>query len=172
MSTLISQAISGCFFFSQWENKGLVFKILPNLIRGIPDNVLCHLHLISQICCFSPLFSSELLSLELCLCRWPCRSVHRAALCHRGWRAGWRAASLSGWWQSLWWNAGPGRAGREEWKGVGCCSAPPGAASPSLLMVSAASQDQWLRQGGFFFLCWPHFVQDEIHIYPPPHEDR
>lgn len=45
----------------------------------------------------------------------------------------------------------------------------PGAASPSLLMVSGASQDQWLREGGF---CWPHFVQDEIHIYPPPHEDR
>lgn len=136
----------------------------------------------SDLLFFFPFFS-ELLSLELCLCRWPSRSVHRAALCHRGWRAG----GLSGWWQSLWWNAGQGEdGGRSVWGGGGggsrrepewevrvhgwvAAQPQPGAASPSLLMVSGASQDQWLREGGF---CWPHFVQDEIHIYPPPHEDR
>lgn len=114
---------------------------------------------------------SKLLSLELCLCRWPWRGVHRAALCHCGWRVGGCLASGKVCGGTL------GRDSRVEgvtlaggWIGRGVVAQHClGAASPSLLMVSGASQDQWLCEGGF---CWPHFVQDEIHIYPPPHEDR
>lgn len=150
------------------------FKILPKLISGVPDNALCHLHMISQICCFfshplGPLISGVVsVSLAMSQCSQSCSlspwPEGGRPLCLPGCLAGWLVAELV---VEHW-----ARQHRVGGVGAGRCSAPPGAASPSLLMLSGASQDQWLRQGvrfSFFLsFCRPHFVEDEIHIYPSP----
>lgn len=58
--------------------------------------------------------------------------------------------------------------GGRGWVTDGQLSTQPGAASPSLDAIWCVSGSVTLgRWGGGLFPC-SHFVQDEIHIYPPP----
>lgn len=116
ISALITQVE---ILFSLRENK--VVKKLPNLIHGTPDNVLCHLHMISQICCsFSPFFSmSSYLLSSVCLAGHVVVFTELLFVTVAGGRVGGRVACLSGWWRSLWWNAGPGEQGGRSDAGGG-----------------------------------------------------